>query len=76
MLRKLHDWIRGWITTYRIMRNPDLMASIRKAHEDAQQGRLLTYKEIFDECAEEDKELAEQGMDSWNEELKRIDNEN
>ncbi len=47
--RHLIRYIKGWIETWRIMRNKELMESIRRAQKDVEEGRyrLLTHKEVF-----------------------------
>jgi hypothetical protein len=42
-------YIKGWYYTWRIMRNKELMESIRRAQRDVEKGRyrLLTHEEIF-----------------------------
>ncbi len=40
------QWIKDWVETIRIMKNKDLMESIRRAQKDVEAGRILTRKEF------------------------------
>ena len=48
---KMIRYIMGWIETWRIMRNKELMESIRQSQKDVEEGRcrLLTHEEVFGE---------------------------
>ena len=38
---RLWRWIMGWYYTWRIMRNKELMASIKRAQKDVEEGRFV-----------------------------------
>ena len=44
-----YRWMMGWIETWRIMRNEELMESIRQAQKDIEEGNLLTHEVVFGE---------------------------
>ena len=43
-MRRLIKYVMGWMETWRILRNKELMESIRKAQKDVEEGEKLSLK--------------------------------
>ena len=48
-MKRIIRYIMGWVETWRIMRNKELMESIRRAQKDIEEGRcrFLSHEEVF-----------------------------
>ena len=48
-MKRFIRYVMGWIETWKIMRNKELMESIRQSQKDVEEGnyRLLTHRELF-----------------------------
>ncbi len=65
-------WIKGWIETWRILRNKELMVSLKRAEEDMKEGKYLTHKEAFNSEAKRDEMVIKLYKYGWGNDLKRL----
>lgn len=68
----VEDWVEDWIETWRILRNKELMASLKRAEEDMREGKYLTHKEAFDSEVKWDETAPKLHIYGWKNDLKRL----